>query len=105
MTNKTRVTADDLRLARDWLESYNDGQPNVWIDSTQTDEVDTAAVTMFKVAEWLQAEINRRDDEEHARKVRSEIRERTGRTLPLRNVKAAIRKVQAGVAERQTQRS
>lgn len=101
---KNRVTTDDLRLARDWLNSYNDGEAHDMTPGGE-DTIDTAAVTMFKVAEWLQAEINRRDDEEHARKVRSEIRARTGRTLPLRNVKAAIRKVQAGVAERQTQRS
>ena len=92
-----RVTLDDLYAAREWLNAYEaeDGTGERNPEEGPYTGTDETAARMYRVADWLEAEIARREDDAKARRLIPLITAETGRTPTLEQARAAVRKARA----------
>lgn len=88
-----RVTLDDLYAAREWLNAYEaeDGTGERDPEEGPYTGTDEAAARMYRVADWLESEIRRREDEAKARRLIPLLAADTGRTPTMQQVLTAIR--------------
>ena len=87
-----RVTNDDLLHAAEWLNAYEaeDGQGERDPRNGPYTGTDDVAATMYRVADWLVAEVNRRKEEALIREVTRSHEAQTGRKPTRAQVRAAI---------------
>lgn len=84
----TRVSIDDLRFAETWLLAYEGhGGDTVSTDPDQDEQTRTLA----RVASWMAAEIERREEETSCRAVAKQL----GLRFTDPRVRAAVRKARA----------
>lgn len=92
--SRPRVSIDDLRLARDWLRAYQDGE------ETGDESADDALHTMQRVAAWLDAEIERRREDRDARVVMRDARRYLGKDITHAEALAALQRARKQVRKR-----
>jgi hypothetical protein len=84
-----RVTVDDLLGAADWLRAYEDDHGRPIGDVDPAEVTDERAIELLRVAEWLDAEVARRRQEQTVRAVAK----RSG--VSSRRARAAVRRAGA----------
>lgn len=93
----TRVSVYDLQGAADWLRAYEGPDGVIGDNGAGGDE---RAVELLRVAEWIDAEVARRQREQHEREVARKAGLDPNDPVARRRVRAAMESVEADRRER-----